>query len=108
MNDLEAEWSRKGATLSDKTAQKEFGLTRDEIIRAIRSGALHCREMSNFGNPWFRLLRREVEALVERERGGGYLVGQRMKAELARIDRELKRLKAQIIVLEKQKAKLLT
>jgi hypothetical protein len=32
---LESEWSRKGATLSDKTVQKEFGLTRDEIARCL-------------------------------------------------------------------------
>ena len=108
MNDLESEWSRKGATLSDKTAQKEFGLTRDEIMRAIRNGSLHCREMSNFGNPWLRLLRSEVEALVKKERGSGYLIGQQTKTELAGIDRELKRLQAQIIVLEKQRARLLT
>jgi hypothetical protein len=25
------EWQRKGATLSDKTARDEFGLTQDEI-----------------------------------------------------------------------------
>ena len=34
------EWGRKGATLSDKTARSEFGLTQDEIIAAIRAGKL--------------------------------------------------------------------
>jgi hypothetical protein len=34
------EWGRKGATLSDKTARAEFGLTQDEIIAAIRAGLL--------------------------------------------------------------------
>lgn len=29
------EWQRKGATLSDKTARREFGLTQDEIYDAI-------------------------------------------------------------------------
>lgn len=33
MNDLDSEWRGKGATLSDKTARKEYGLTQDEIIR---------------------------------------------------------------------------
>ncbi len=33
-------WSRKGATLSDKTAQKEFNLTQEEIITAIKAGKL--------------------------------------------------------------------
>jgi hypothetical protein len=36
MDELDSEWRRKGATLSDKTAREEFGLTQDEIIRAIR------------------------------------------------------------------------
>jgi hypothetical protein len=31
------EWGRKDATLSDKTARAEFGLTQDEIIAAIRA-----------------------------------------------------------------------
>ena len=38
MDDLDSEWRRKGATLSDKTAQEEFGLTREEIVRAVRPG----------------------------------------------------------------------
>ena len=35
------EWQRKGATLSDKTARQEFGLTQDEIYDAIGAGKLH-------------------------------------------------------------------
>ena len=40
------EWQRKGATLSQKTAQEEFGLKREEIVRAIRAGKLQFREHS--------------------------------------------------------------
>jgi hypothetical protein len=53
------EWQRKGATLSDKTARHEFGLTQDEIYDA---GTLQYRQAYMHGNPWLRLLRREVEA----------------------------------------------
>src|SRR5437773_6077260 len=60
MDDLDSEWQRKGAKLSDKTARKEFGLTQDEIIQAIRAGKLHWREASMHGNPWLRLLRRAL------------------------------------------------
>ena len=35
---VEEAWRRKGATLSDKTARKEFGLTQDEIEAAIEAG----------------------------------------------------------------------
>ncbi len=34
------EWQHKGATLSDKTAGQEFGLTEDEIYDAIDAGTL--------------------------------------------------------------------
>ena len=30
-------WTKKGATLSDKSARTEFGLTQEEIIKAMRS-----------------------------------------------------------------------
>src|SRR5436190_16319994 len=64
-DDLDSEWARKGATLSNKTAREEFGLAQDDIIRAIRAGTLQYREGSMYGNPWLRLLQREVEALVK-------------------------------------------
>ena len=107
MGGLNSEWRRKGATLSHKTAQEEFGLTWEEIVRAIRSGKLQCREHSMYGNPWLRLLRREVEALVSERHGTSYLNDLQAKTELARINRELKRLKGQIAALEERKSKLI-
>ena len=107
MDDFKYEWSRKGATLSNKTAQEEFGLTWEDIVRAIRAGKLHYQEQSMHGNPWLRLLRREVEALVRKEHGSNYLRGQQAKTELASVNRELRRLKAQIARLEERKAKLI-
>jgi hypothetical protein len=106
MYDPDYEWTSKGATLSDKTAREEFGLTEDEIIQAIRAGKLQYREGSMYGNPWFRLLRREVEALVKKNHGGKFLKDRQAKTELARINRELKRLKTQLAELEKRKAEL--
>ncbi len=100
------EWRLKGATLSDKTARKEFGLTQAEIVQAIRSGTLHYQEQSIYGNPWFRLLRREVEGLVKKKHGDSYLKDQQARTELARINHELKRLKTQIAALEERKSKL--
>jgi hypothetical protein len=32
------EWNRKGATLSDVTAQKEYGVTYAFIVKGIRAG----------------------------------------------------------------------
>ena len=37
MDDLDQEWRREGATLSDKAARNEYGLTHDEI-RRIQDG----------------------------------------------------------------------
>ena len=67
------EWQRKGATLSDKTARQEFGLSQDEIYDAIDAGTLHYRQAAMHGNPWLRLLRREVEALARTSRGDRYV-----------------------------------
>jgi hypothetical protein len=101
------EWARKGATLSDKTARSEFGLTQDEIIAAIDTGKLHYRTASMHGNPWLRLLRREVEELVRSRQGEQYLRERQARTELARISRELKQLRTQIAALEERRAALL-
>ena len=107
--DLDSEeWARKGATLSDKTARSEFGLTQDEIIAAIRAGKLQYRPSSMHGNPWLRLLRREVEDLVTTRHGERYLRDRQARTELARVNRELKQLRGQISALEERRSILLT
>jgi hypothetical protein len=107
MDDLDSEWQCKGATLSDKSAREEFGLTQDEIYAAAQAGTLRYRVASMHGNPWLRLLRREVEALVKKKHGDSYLKDRQAKTELAHVNRELKRLKIQIAQLEERKAKLI-
>ena len=106
MGDLEQLWRRKGATLSDKTARKEYGLTQDEILEGIRTGKLQYRIASMHGNPWFRLLRREVEDLVRVSHGAGHLEERQATAELAHVDSELRRLRAQLTKLEERRAEL--
>ena len=106
MNHLGSESQRKGATLSDKTARDEYGLTQDEILDAIRAGTLRCHRTSIYGNPCLRLFRREVEALVTNKYGSDHLRARQQKAELTRIDRELKRLKAAVVALEDRRSKL--
>jgi predicted nuclease with TOPRIM domain len=107
MDQLTSEWQRKGATLSDKTAWKEFGLTQDDIVRAIRAGRLQFREGAIYGNPFLRLLRREVEALVEHDHGDNHLRERKAKTELAQVNRQLKRLKAEVAALEERKSQLI-
>jgi transcriptional regulator with XRE-family HTH domain len=107
MADLDQEWQQKGATLSDKTARQEFGLTQDEIVEAIGVGKLHYRLNSTHGNPWLRLLRREVEDLVKTRYSDQHLKQAQARAELARVNTELKRLRAQLSALEERRAKLI-
>lgn len=105
---VQNEWSRKGATLSDKTARKEFGLTEDEIVAAIDAGQLQHRVGVIHGNPWLRLLRREVEDLIESTYNDRDHRQKRAKTEVARVDRELKKLRTEVAVLEDSRAKLLS
>lgn len=100
-------WTTKGATLSHKSAEKEFGLTFDEIVAAIRAGKLQYRENSIYGAPFLRLIRSEVEALVDERYGKDYLNKKKWKKELAEINRTLKELKSQTLSLENRKAELL-
>ena len=106
MYDSDSEWGRKGGTLSDKSARETFGLTDDEIIGAIRAGKLQYREGSMHGNPWLRLIRREVEALVVALHGKDHLKEQQAQTELAGIKRELRRLKTETARLEARRAEL--
>jgi hypothetical protein len=101
------EWGRKGATLSDKTARSEYGLTQEEIYAALNAGTLTYRRAAMHGNPWLRLLRREVEDLAKSLHGERHLRQQQARTELAKTNRELKRLDAQRDALEKRRSELL-
>jgi murein DD-endopeptidase MepM/ murein hydrolase activator NlpD len=103
---VQEEWSRKGATLSDKTARKEFGLTQDEIVAAVDAGQLQYRVGVIQGNPWLRLLRREVEELMESTYNDRDHRQRRARAELAQVDRDLKKLRAEVVALEGHRTKL--
>jgi hypothetical protein len=48
------EWNLKGASLSDETAKKEYGVTRDFITEGIRTGKLEFRDGAVWGNPYLR------------------------------------------------------
>ncbi len=100
-------WTRKGATLSDKTARKEFGLTQQEIIEAIREGNLQFRENHVHGNPYLRLLRHEVEALVGDKSGQDHLHKKKLQKELADINKEARKLKTRLKTIELRRAELL-
>ena len=99
-------WTQKGSTLSDKSARQEFGLTQEEIYAAIRAGKLQYREQYMHGNPWFRLVRHEVEALVKKRSGSDHLHKKKLEKELSDINKETRKLKARLKVLDRRRAEL--
>src|SRR5438067_6031233 len=104
MSDGDAMWSQKGATMSDKSARQEFGLTQEEIIAAIRTGKLQFRESNMHGNPWIRLLRHEVESLVRNKSGLDHLHKKKLQKELADLDKEARKLATRLKAIERRRA----
>ena len=108
MSESDSMWSRKGATLSDKSARQEFGLTQEEIIAAIRAGKLQFRESNMHGNPWYRLLRHEVESLVRDRSGLDHLHEKKLQKELADLDKEARKITTRLKAIERRRAELMT
>ena len=106
MDDGDSMWSRKGATHSDKPARQEFGLTQPEIMAAIRAGKLQFRESSMHGNPWYRLLRHEVESLVRDKSGQDHLHKKKIQKELADLNTEVRKLTTRLKAIERRRAEL--
>jgi len=99
-------WSQKGATLSDKSARQEYGLTQQEIIAGIRAEKLQYRKGRMHGNPWLRLLRHEVEALVEEKGGQDHLHKKQLQKELADLDKEARKIKNRLKAIGRRRAEL--
>ena len=103
------EWNRKGATLSDVTAQKEYGVTRDFIVEGIRAGKLEYRDGAVWGNPYLRVLRSQLELYIA-EQPGLYIAEQpgkehflRKKAQtdLRAVSKEIADIKKKLAELER-------
>jgi len=105
-DDKNDEWTTKGGTLSDKTAFEEYGLTRNDIVKAINGGKLHFREGNIYGNPYLRLLRSEVECLYRKKFGKAALEKGKVATELMKINKELRKLRTRIKELENRKKEL--
>ncbi len=100
------EWNRKGATLSDVTAEAEYGVSRDFIVKGVRAGRLEHREGAIWGNPYLRILRSQLEKYITEELGGKYLVKVKGQAELRKIKKEMADLKKKLSALQDRKADL--
>ena len=100
------EWNRKGATLSDVTAQKEYGVSRDFIVKGIRAGKLEYREGAIWGNPYLRVLRSQLERYILEELGADNLSSSKNRTELRKIKKETAGLKKRLEELEARKTKI--
>ena len=100
------EWTRKGATLSDVTARKEYGVEPDFIVAGINAGKLEYREGAIHGNPYIRVLRSQLEAYVVEELGDDYLRTWHEKAELQEIKHEMTKLRKRLDELAARKAEI--
>lgn len=83
------EWNRKGATLSDVTAEKEYGVGREFIVKGIQAGKLEYREGAVWGNPFLRVLRSQLEPYIAEELGPDYLAKSKGQTELRQIKKEM-------------------
>ena len=100
------EWTRKGAVLSEVSAQTEYGVTRDFIIEGINSGELEYREGSGWGNPYLRLLRSQLEARITTQLGAAYLTDKKSQTEMRAVNKQIAELKRKLSALEARKAEI--
>ena len=100
------EWNRKGATLSEVTAQKEYGVSRDFIVKGIRAGKLEYREGAIWGNPYLRVLRSQLERYIAEQLGSSHLAGTKTQTELRKVKKEMAELKKKLTALQVQKAEI--
>ena len=96
------EWNQKGATLSDKTAMKDYGVDREFILKGIRAGKLEFQERSINGNPYVVILRRQLEQHIAEELGSDHLSLILNQKQIRTLKKEIKetRLKLQSLELE--------
>ena len=100
------EWNRKGATLSDVTAQKEYGVSQDFIVRGIQTGRLEYREGAIWGNSYLRILRSQLEQYIAAELGSDYLTSSKSQTELRKIKKEMANLKKRLDELQARRTEL--
>lgn len=99
-------WHQQGGTLSHGNACKEYGLTESQIIEAIRNGKLQYKQNYAHGNPYYRLLRHEVEALANELFGPKSVSERALEHELETIQKGIISLKRKLSSLEKKKSRL--
>lgn len=103
----QALWTQKGESLSHKNASKEFGLEESEIIEAIRAGKLQYKINYVHGNPYYKLLRKEVKALAIDLRGESHFKKQEIEYQIKKITKEINSCKRNLKEFEREKEALI-
>jgi len=92
--------------LSDVTAQKEFGVSRDFIIKGIRCGKLEYRQGAIWGNPYLRVLRSQLERYIAEQLGADRVSTGKDQTELRKIKKEMATLKKRLEELQTRRIEL--
>jgi len=100
------EWNRKGATLSDVTAKKEYGVSQACIVKGIRAGKLEYRDGAIWGNPYLRVLRSQLEQYIAEELGADCLSSGKNQTELRKIKKEMADLKKRLDELQTRRTEI--
>lgn len=100
-------WTQPGETLSHNNACKEYGLEKHEIFDAIKLGKLQYKENYAHGNPYYKLLRQEVIALVIELRGENFFKKQEIEFQIKKTTKEINSCKRKIKSKEKEKIMLI-
>lgn len=103
----QALWTQKGESLSHKNASKEYGLEESEIIEAIRAGKLQYKINYVHGNPYYKLLRKEVKALAVDLRGESHFKKQEIEYQIKTITKEINSCKRKFKAFEREKEALI-
>ncbi|MEA3443833.1 MAG: hypothetical protein U9R19_03820 [Bacteroidota bacterium] len=94
-------WNQTGGTLSHNNAIKEYGITLKEIIRCIKDDVFQYRINYVHGNPYYKLVRKEIEAFIIEKYGKNYIIERKLNHKSNQIKTELRKLKRQIKIREK-------
>ncbi len=100
------EWNQKGATLSNVTAKKEYGVEWDFIVKGIQEGKLECRKGSMCGNPYLKVLRSQLEKYITEKLGKDHLQTGKTQTELLKIKKEMTTLIKRLDELQARKTEL--
>jgi predicted nucleic acid-binding Zn-ribbon protein len=75
-------------------------------VKGIREGKLEYREGSIWGNPYLKILRRQLENYIAEQQGSKHLAETKARAELRKINKEIGGLKRKLAELQIRKAKM--